>query len=48
MSETARPVPIALLDGEKIVDIMFTKGFGVSFRELRIPELALDTVLEQG
>lgn len=41
-------VPIALFDGEKIVDIMFTKGFGVAFRELRIPELALDTVLEQG
>lgn len=41
-------VPIALFDGEKIVDIMFAKGFGVAFRELRIPELALDTVLEQG
>jgi restriction system protein len=40
-------VPIALFDGEKIVDIRFAKGFGVAFRELQIPELALDTVLEQ-
>lgn len=39
-------VPIALFDGEKIVDIMFAKRFGVAFRELQIPELALDTVLE--
>ena len=38
--------PLALFDGEKIVDIMLDKGFGVAFRELRIPELALDTILE--
>lgn len=41
-------VPIALFDGEKIVDIMFSKEFGVAFRDMRVPELALDVILEQG
>lgn len=40
-------VPIILFDGPKIVDIMFDRGFGVAFRELRVPELALDAVLEE-
>ncbi|KWV59187.1 hypothetical protein AS026_29230 [Rhizobium altiplani] len=43
----AGAVPVILFDGAKIVDIMFDRGFGVSFRELRIPELALDTILEE-
>lgn len=42
----AGTVPIVLFDGERIVDIMFDKGFGVGFRELRIPELNIDAVLE--
>ena len=37
---------IALFDGVRIVDIMFKKGFGISFRELKIAELALDEILE--
>lgn len=41
-------VPIVLFDADKITEIMFDRGFGVSFRELRIPELALDSVLEEG
>jgi restriction system protein len=40
-------IPIALFDGAKIVEIMLARGFGVEFRELRIAELALDTILEQ-
>lgn len=40
-------VPVVLFDGPKIVDVMFDRGFGVAFRELRIPELALDTILEE-
>lgn len=40
--------PIALFDGEKIVNIMLDKAFGVAFRVLRIAELALDSALEQG
>lgn len=50
LEEQRRPgaAPIALFDGEKIVDIMLDKAFGVAFREIRVAELALDTVLEQG
>ncbi|RVU18494.1 restriction endonuclease [Methylobacterium oryzihabitans] len=40
-------VPIVLFDGERIVDIMFEKAFGVGFRNLRIPELNIDLVLEE-
>lgn len=40
-------VPIVLFDGERIVDIMFEKGFGVGFQDLRVPELNIDTVLEE-
>lgn len=43
----AGAVPVVLFDGPKIVDIMFDRSFGVAFRELRIPELALDTILEE-
>ncbi len=41
-------VPIILFDGPKIVDIMFEQEFGVAFREFRVPELALDAVLDEG
>lgn len=41
-------VPIILFDGPKIVDIMFDQEFGVAFREVRVPELALDAVLDEG
>ncbi|WP_157900466.1 restriction endonuclease [Mesorhizobium sp. LCM 4577] len=40
-------VPIVLFDGGRIVDIMFDKSFGVGFRNLRIPELNIDVVLEE-
>lgn len=41
-------VPIVLFDGERIVDIMFAKEFGVGFRLLRVPELNIDVALEEG
>jgi restriction system protein len=41
-------VPIVLFDGENIVRIMFEKAFGVSFRDLKLAELALDEILEEG
>jgi restriction system protein len=44
----AGTVPLALFDCGKIVDIMLERGFGISFREYRLPELALDEVLEEG
>jgi restriction system protein len=39
-------VPIVLFDGVNIIKIMFDKSLGVSFRNLKIAELALDEVLE--
>lgn len=44
----AGAVPLALFDCDKIIDIMLERGFGISFREYRIPELALDEALEEG
>jgi len=41
-------VPIALFDGERIIEIMFDRQFGVGFRDLRVPELNIDVVLEEG
>ena len=38
-------VPIVLVDGESIVDLMLEKGFGVQKESLSIPSYALDLVL---
>lgn len=38
-------VPIILVDGESIVDLMIEKGFGVQVETLAIPSYALDLVL---
>jgi restriction system protein len=38
-------VPIILVDGESIVDLMIEKGFGVQVETLSIPSYALDLVL---
>jgi restriction system protein len=39
-------VPIVLIDGEAIADLMIAKGFGVQIETLSIPILALDVILE--
>jgi len=39
-------VPIVLLDGEAIADLMISKGFGVQIETLSIPTLAIDIALE--
>ena len=41
-------VPIVLFDGDNIVRIMFEKAFGISFRDLKLAELSLDEILEEG
>lgn len=38
-------VPIILVDGESIVDLMIEKGFGVQIETMLIPSYALDLVL---
>ncbi len=38
-------VPIVLIDGEAIVDLMISKGFGVQIETLSIPTYALDIAL---
>ncbi|MEQ1935559.1 MAG: restriction endonuclease [Fimbriimonadaceae bacterium] len=38
-------VPIILVDGESIVDLMIEKGFGVQIETMSIPSYALDLVL---
>lgn len=38
-------VPIILVDGESIVDLMIEKGFGVQLETMSIPSYALDLVL---
>ena len=38
-------VPIILVDGESIVDLMIEKGFGVQLETMTIPSYALDLAL---
>jgi restriction system protein len=41
-------VPIILVDGPAIVDLMIERGFGVQIETLLIPTYALDLALESG
>lgn len=39
-------VPIVLVDGESIVEMMIKKGFGVQLENISIPIYALDLAIE--